>query len=413
MKKLIAAIVLLVLLAVAPVAAQITVATGVSDDATSANSQPKLGRDRTGTIYLTFVKPSGGSAQIFVASSRDGGRGWQVQQITSPPAYSRYPALIVGPDDRVHLAWTQYDEAVGKVYYARFDGRRWTAPVKVSPGQTYAGVPALAVDSQGIVHIVWYGIREQAPVVRTRHGSLYEILYSSFSNGRWTPPELISPGIPDSINPALVIDDRGLLHSAWYQFDLRAYQVRYTEQNRAWMFPKQISSGSDDAFAVAMTAGPEGSVYLVWERRETGGSGIYFAEHHQRWSGQQPVSAAGQPAFNPTIAVDDRNRLYVVWDSSGQIYLRRRDGQWLGTERLATEGQSTNPILSESAGVVDLMWTQRIGGENRVQFASIGGQARPLQPAPSRSPWGLVILVLILLAAVWQYRRMRAVTSDR
>lgn len=402
-------VLLLLFAAAAPVHAQTTVASGVSDEATEANSQPKLARDSQGTIYLTFVKPVRGVAQIFVASSDDNGEAWRVQQITTEQADSRYPTLALGSDNQVHLAWTQYDGGVGKVYYSRFDGKRWTPAVRLSPGDAYAGLPALASTPDGALHIVWYGIRAQAPAIRTRHGSIYEILYRGRAGTDWTPAEVISPGIPDSINPALGVDGQGRLHSAWYQFDLRAYQVRHTERDKAWKIPKQISRGDSDAFAVAMAVGRDGAVYVVWERRAASGIRIHFAERHERWSGQQPLSADGKDAFNPSVAVDERGRLYVAWESEGQLYLRRRDRQWLGPERLSEQGQNNHPILSSNGKIVDLMWTQQIGGEHRVRFATIAGAVAPA-PSSGTRLLGLVIITLIIAAALWQFRRRLQMT---
>lgn len=404
---------LLALVLIVPAAAQTTtVAIDVAEDATAANSQPKIGRTRAGTAYLTFVKQAGGFSQVFVASSPDG-RQWKTVQMTRGSGDSRYSTLAVGPDDHVHLAWTQYTEPVGKVYYSQFDGRRWSVPVRVSPGQAYAGIPAIAIDAQGNPHIVWYGIRAQAPAIHTRHGSIYEILYSHVSGGRWTAAEVISPGIPDSINPALAIDGTGTLHSAWYQFDLRVYQARYTQRTTTadWERPRQVSSGNDDAAAVALAAGTDGSVYLVWERHETEGSRIYFAERHRNWSAQQLISQAGRNALNPTITADARGRIYIGWESDDQIFLRRREGQWLNVERLTSAGQNVRPILASAGSTVDLMWTQHVGRQRQLQFVTlIGG---PISPAATgRRPWGIIVLVLILLAILWQIARAQRLTRD-
>ncbi len=409
MKTIIAAFILIAL-AVAPAAAQVVVATGVAEDATEANSQPKIGIDDRGTVYLAFVKPSGGVDQIFVASSSEG-RRWNLQQVTRATAHSRYPALAAGPKNTVHLAWTQYDNGVGKVYYSRYDGRQWSTPVKVSPGETYAGVPAMAVDAQGTVHLVWYGIRAEAPAVRTRHGSIYEILYTALRDGRWREPELISPGIPDSVNPALGIDGLGRLHSAWYQYDLRNYQVRHTLRDGRWAKPETVSSGSADALGVALAAGADGAAYVVWERRESGGSRIYFAEFRQRWRGQQQISPPSQSAFNPSVAVDEHGQIYVAWDSAGQVYLRRRAGGWLGTDRVTRDGKNTQPVLGAARGAMVLMWTQQLAGESRLQVATVAGAFGAPARGP-RPPWapiiiGLVIVAYYLFWAALRWRRSR------
>lgn len=396
-----------------PVHAQTVVATDVTEDATEANSQPKIGIDVGGRIYLTFAKPSGGYSQIFVASSTDG-RRWDLQQVTRAKAHGRYPALAVGPDDTVHLAWTQYDNGIGKVYYSRYTVRGWSAPRKVSPGDTYAGVPSLAVDAQRTVHLVWYGIRAETPAFTTRHGSTYEILYTAARDGRWQEPTVISPGIPDSVNPVLVIDATGRLHSAWYQFDLRNYQVRHTLYERAWGQPETISSGRADAMAVTLAAGPDGTVAIVWERRDSTGSHIYFAERAQRWSGPQLISAPSENAYNPSVAVDARGRVYVAWDGEGQIYLRRRDGAWLGAEKVTRDVKNTHPIIAAARGTVLLMWTQQSGDEARVRVATV---AEMRVPSPqSRPPWGLLVVGLLVMGyvlfwAAWQWRRRRKTAS--
>jgi hypothetical protein len=400
----------LILFSTFPAAAQTVVATGVSEDATDAASEAKIARDPQGSVHLAFVKPAGGFDQIHVASSMDNGRTWRTRQVTSLRVQSRYPTLAAGPDSRLHLAWTTY-EPIGHIYYSRFDGNRWSVPVKISPGNAYAGVPAIAVDPRGDPHVVWYGIRDQAPQVTTRHGSIYEILYSGRSGARWSAAVVISPGIPDSINPSLAADGSGVLHSAWYQFDIEAYQVQYARRLREWEPPRQVSSGRADAFGVALAVRKDGTAYVVWERRGAPDIRIYFAERRDQWSGQQAVSPEGRPAFNPSVAVDDRGRVYVVWESEGQLFLRRRDRQWLGTERVASEGKNTQPIVAAHGDTVDLMWTQEVGGERRIQFATIGGSGGPPAPRGGSTLAGLIIAALALLL-LWQWRRRARVTGS-
>lgn len=401
--------VLLITLLASSAPAQSVVATGVSEDATEAASESKIARDERGAVHVTFVKPAGGVDQVHVASSTDGGKTWNAQQVTRRNVPSRYPTIAAGPDSNLHLAWTTY-EPIGHIYYSSFDGTRWTIPVKISPGDAYAGVPAIAVDRRGDPQVVWYGIRDQAPPVTTRHGSIYEILYSGRSAGRWSAPIVISPGIPDSINPALAIDADGTLHSAWYQFDIEAYQVQYTRRLREWEVPKQVSSGDADAFAVALAVQEDGTAYVVWERRTVPDTLIYFAERGDQWSAQQPVSPEGRSAFHPSVAVDRRGRVYVVWESDEGLFLRRRDRQWAGIDRITAEGSNTNPVAAAYGEVVDVIWTQEVGGERRVLFASIGG---PMQQAsPRRSAVAALVLVALAILVLWQWRRRARVTGS-
>ncbi|HVH32192.1 MAG TPA: hypothetical protein VNA31_11120, partial [bacterium] len=404
MRPLCVVAIAIVLLSAPPVRAQSVVASDVADDATDANSQPKVGFTSHGEAYLTFVKPVQNVDQVFVASSADLHR-WDVQQITHATVPSRYPTLAVGGDDTVHIAWTQYDQGIGRVYYARTEGGRWSLPVKVSPGEAYAGVPSLAVDSRGTIHLVWYGIRPEAPAVRTRHGSVYEILYTASHDGQWLPPVLISPGIPDAVNPSLGIDDLGRVHSAWYQFDLRAYQARHAMYISAWTPPHTISTGHDDAFAVSLATGKQGTVYVVWERRETAGGRIYFAEFQKQWSPQQQISSSTDDAFHPAVAVDDAGRIFVAWDANGQILVRRRGSDWESIERVPAEGKNAQPTLGASRGTVLLAWTQALAGTFRIQATTLEGKSLTPAPGGSPRPWSVLALAAILLSAALLWTR--------
>ncbi|HEU5298823.1 MAG TPA: sialidase family protein [bacterium] len=400
-------LILILLGAALPASAQTIVAEDVSEDATEAGSEPKIARDGRGGVHLTFVKPVNGTDQVHVASSTDDGRTWRVRQITTRSIPSRYPTLAAGRDGRLHLAWTGY-EPIGHIYYARFENGRWSAPVKISPGNAYAGVPAIAVDPQGAVHLVWYGIRNEAPQVRTRHGSIYEILYSGQIGDRWTSPIVISPGIPDSINPSLGADASGGLHAAWYQFDIQVYQTHYVRRRGTrWEPPEQVSAGGSDAFAVALAVHPDGRAFVVWERRGQP-TRIYFSERLERWAGQQAISPDGRNAFSPSVGVDTQGRVHVVWESDGRIHLRRRDRAWQGVETVAAEGKNTNPIIAAYGETIDLMWTQETGGRRQVRFATLG----PAGPRDAeRSPlWAAAILILLAGGLLWQWRRRAAVT---
>ncbi len=400
--RTIAAAVVFLFLA-SPSYAQVTVAVDVAEDALSWNSQPKLALAQDGSIYLAFVKRAGGVSQIFLARSPDG-RTFRLQQVTREAGDSRFPSLAVGQDGRVHLTWTQYTDPVGKVYYSQLDRGRWSTPVKLSEGTAYAGVPAVVVDLQQEPHVVWYGIRPNAPPVLTRHGSIYEILYRGRSSGRWSEPEFISPGIPDSINPGLAIDGRGALHSAWYQSDLRVYHVRHAQRRTGWEEPQTLTTGGGDAFAVTVAAGSDNGVYVVWERRSTSGTQIYLSERHARWSGQQAISS-GRTAQNPSVTVDATGRVYVAWDSEGAIYLRRKNDRWLGVEQLTRGGKHSHPVLSTRGPTVDLAWVEDRGTQRLVRFTSL--TSAPTRPSRGLGPILWIGMIAALALILWQYLRSR------
>ena len=313
-----------------------------------------------------------GSEQIFLAISRNNGRRWSpLAQVSSGPAYSRLPAVAVDGAGRIHVIWTRYDAGVGAIYH-RVWAQQWMGPQqKISPGPGYAGYPALALDPAGEPHVVWYGIREGPLPTSTRHGSIYEIFYTGFDGHAWSGPLMISPGMPDSINPALAAGRAGRLYAAWYQYNGRVYQVRYAERDGVWTAPEGVFRASSDEFNPDLAADAQGQVSIVWEHHVGDRSSIYYARRAGgRWGEPVALTEGTPPARHPAIAITSSGIIFVVWDQDdGQVYQRRYAGRWDPVVRLTTDGRNMFPsVAADGAGVI---WTHAAHTETVVDFARV------------------------------------------
>ncbi len=358
-----------------PPAAAALVARGAAEGATESNNQVKIVRTPAGLV-VAYTGSSGGRTQVFLAISRDGGARWSpLAQASSGPVPSRLAALAADGSGRIHVIWTRYDD-VGKIYYRVWAGG-WTGPqARISPSRGYAGYPSLALDRAGRPQVVWYGIRSGNPAAPTRHGSIYEIYYSASSGRAWSDPLLISPGVPDSVNPALASDAGGRLHAAWYQYDGRVYQIRYAEAGPrgVWSAPEGVFRSRSDEFNPDLAAGRAGEVSLVWEHHDGQRSVVEYARREGgRWAGPVALSAGASPAFHPSVALAPSGAVYVAWEQGdGQIYLRRYAGQWGPVARLTADGGNAFPSVS-AAGVV---WTHTGPGGSAVYFARLPASRR-------------------------------------
>src|SRR5437899_3254100 len=145
-------------------------------------------------------------------------------------------------------------------------------------------------------------------------------------------------------------------------------------------------------------------------------SGTGFARERRRLASDTVPSTRSctpppaQRALNPAGAVAARGRVYVAWDSSGQIYLRRRDGAWRGVERIGDPPGNARPIIAAAGRSVLLMWTQQHGDEAQLRVAVVTETGAPSPRA--RPPWGLIaagllVVTYYLLAAALIWRRTR------
>jgi hypothetical protein len=349
--------------------AAVIVSGGAAPDATASNNQVKIARASTGLV-AAYAGTSGGIAQVFLAVSHDAGGHWSAPtQVSTGPVPSRLAALASDGQGRVHVVWTRYDSGVGKIYHRVWNGQ-WTGPQeRISPPSGYAGYPALALDQTGLPQVVWYGIREGNGAAYTRHQSIYEIYYVGFDGRAWSPPLLISTGVPDSINPALASDRHGRLHAVWYQFNGRVFQVRYAERASGWSASEGVFRSRFDEFNPDLAVDAEGRVSLAWERHDDRLSVIEYARRSAgRWEAPTQLTDGASPAHHPSVAIAASGDIYVLWDQDdGQVYARRFAGRWMPAVRMTTEGVNTFPGASTD-GVV---WTHTAGTESRVYFARL------------------------------------------
>ncbi len=350
--------------------APVLVAGGAAEDATASNNQVKLLRTSAGVV-AAYAGIAAGSAQVFLAASRDGGAHWSpLAQVSGGSVPSRLPTLALDPAGRLHVIWTRYDDGVGKIYYRVWRGR-WTAPgLRISPPAGYAGYPALALDRSAHPQVVWYGIREGGQTY-TPHQSIYEIYSVGFDGTRWSAPRLISADRPDAINPALASGRDGRLHAVWYQYDGRTYQIRYAEWDHGWAPPQGVLRTSADEFNPDVAVDAAGGVLLVWEHHDGRRSIIEYARRSGgRWSDAAALSDGTSPAHHPSVIVGGPGEAYVVWDEDdGQIHLRRQaSGRWQPVVRLTGDGGNTFPSGASDGSGIGVIWTHSASGASGVYF---------------------------------------------
>jgi len=355
----------------------VVVAEGVTEDATSSNNEVKMVRDPAVGLVVAYAENAGGTAQVVLAVSHDGGRRWSLLARASGGAVpSRLPALGLDRAGRLHVIWTRYDDGVGKIYYRVWQGG-WVAPqARISPAPGYAGFPSLALDGQGRPQVVWYGIRGSSTPASTRHGSIYEIFYTGFDGRAWSPPRLISAGLPDSVNPALAADRTGRLRAAWYQSDGRVYQVRYAERTAVWGEPETVLATRSDAFNPDIAVDAKGQAVLAWEQHDGLASTIRFTRRvGGRWEAPAALSDSRLPAHHPSVSVAPSGAIWVAWDrDDGQILVRRFDARWEPAARAAVDGGNSFPSVLASDQGVDVVWTHTAQGRSQVRYARLGAR---------------------------------------
>lgn len=362
-----------------------------SEGATAGNSQAKWASAATWT-YLALVAPRFGVDTVVVYRSGDGVRWTPDGVLGRPKVRSALPALAAGRDGTVHAVWVDY-AGPGHVWYAQRGPAGWSAGRKLSPGEVYAGFPAVAAGAGG-VHVLWYGVR---PSWHTPHGAAYEILHTTQGRAGWTAPQVVSPGVPDALNPATSWLRRSL-HAAWYQSDGRTYRVYHAVwSSGGWSVPQAISPHGVQAMAVSLAASTDG-LHAVWHQYEGTTSRVVYRRLTPEGSWSEPV-VLGE-GTEPAVGASG-SKVVVAWVSGGRVWLRvSSEGSWAGAQDL---GEGAHPTLSSSQPL-RIAYTRRSGAGYEVLVHAVREDVG--------GPW-IVIWWLLAIPALYlmarALRRLRVI----
>jgi hypothetical protein len=183
-----------------------------------SNGSLDLAIDANGALYATWTEYDG---MLWFTRSTDCGKSFsRPQKVAADASHpARGPALAIGPDQTVYLAWTVGEDPAAdiRVVQSRDGGATFSQPHIVGAGTGYADAPKLAVDAEGTLHLV-YAESGSGPFGR------YHIRYtqSTAGAGKFGVPRAIPAPAPNAMAgagyPALAIDAQGRLCVMWELF---------------------------------------------------------------------------------------------------------------------------------------------------------------------------------------------------
>ena len=155
-----------------------------------------------GTVYTAWTEYEG---RLWLRRSNDGGRSFSEKLSVKTDKPARAPSLAVH-GTTAYLAWTVGDDPGADIRVAKStdDAASFAAPVIVEKTRAYSDAPKIAVDGEGVLHLV-YGEGRRVRYARSSDGG------SSFA-----PPRDISDG--SSGFPALSLDAKGNVYVLWERF---------------------------------------------------------------------------------------------------------------------------------------------------------------------------------------------------
>jgi len=185
---------------------------------------PAIGASQA--IHVVWTDNTPGNSEVYYKKSTDGGTTWSVIKRLTWTSGDSYAAAIAGDaGDTVHIVWK--DQALGnaEVYYKKSTdgGTTWSVIKRLTwtSGDSYA--PALARDSNDILRLVWH---DSTP-------GNYEIYYKSGPEGgtAWSASQRVTWTLGESAWPAMAIDSDNNIHIVWQDDTSGNKEIYYRKGN--------------------------------------------------------------------------------------------------------------------------------------------------------------------------------------
>ncbi len=267
----------------------------------------------------------------------------------------------------------------------------WSPPVILSKSKGDAGLPAVTVDADGRLHVLWS--------VSPAGGPGAALTYVRGDGLNWSAPAVVlSSPKGKAESPSIVADPGGMLHTVWsggYTGEIFYSQafIRDAVSSSSWSSPKPLPAPRMVGGWPDLAVDDSGSLHAVYAIPLNEDRGVYYTRSKDRgttWSEPRLVFDTAQAGWamvrQTSLVVDGRGRLHVVWaraalpeDNSplGVYYARSDDGgqSWTAALEIAGDVSDRSQIIAASSDQIHLVWikTATAGPELWHQWSPDGG----------------------------------------
>jgi len=286
------------------------------------------------------------------------------RRITWTAGGSLSPAIAIDSSGFLHTVW--YDKFGNSgIYYKRSTdgGDSWSPSKRLTWTLNDSSDPDIAVDSSGGVHVVWYDYSPGNP----------EIYYRGSTNGgtSWLPSQRLTWTTATSELPAIAVDGVDRIHVVWDDWtpgNTDIYYRRSMTGGASWTPTQRLTRTSGHSFCPAIACSPAGHLHVVWSDDTSGEYEVYYqagADGGATWSSPQRLTWNSGRSDFPAVAAHSSGLLHVVWwDNTpglAEIYYKNSpDGgaSWTSAKRLTwTPGDSYFPAIKLGfSGQLHVVW---------------------------------------------------------
>ncbi len=348
-------------------------------------SHPAIAFDNKGQLHLALERreKTSNRVDIFYAKSADHARTWTPAVDISGQGKSSIADIVVDEKGVIDVAWGYMppDGEAGLFLVRSLDGgKTWTKPFSISNIHGVSSEPDIAVGPDDSIHVVW---------TDKRAGESYPQIYYCFSKDSgvtWSNSENISNTLGAAGEAAMTVGQDGTVYAVWSE---KPSGGDHADIYFALKTADEWSSGvnvSNSAYATShpdVACGSKDKIHLCWAEASGEGNGqdIIYRTGNSRGQLRRALDLSDTPGIssNPAL-VADLDRVAVVWsntngDTNSQILGRASvDGgkKFSATVSFSNKGaNSVHPDVAISGNEVFAVWQDSSPNQNVIKITSL------------------------------------------
>ena len=346
-----------------------------------SDGSPVMVSDFSGNIWATYE--TGRNVRSNIYSSSYSGTSWSLAEAVEVRDYwDLHPSMATDSLGKAWVAYQSFRETGGN--YWNFDiavssrtSVDWTSPTIITSGADYDVEPAMTVDRQGRIWVVW-------KAWRTINQNVNSNIFASFYDGLWSSRMTITNDLHDDCDPVVAADTSGKIWVAWStnrNGNWDVYSIYYDDGTWSELIP--ITTDPDDDLAPTVTRDGSGNIWIAWHSWRDGDANIYARYNDgSGWSAAVQITSDLNNDIMPSISADPSGQVALVWMSNRcgnwDVFARFYDGSsWSSPQPITTDfGNDYEPAcLFDQSGNPCVIWASDRDGNWNIYFASYGFSA--------------------------------------
>jgi lysophospholipase L1-like esterase len=268
--------------------------------------------DEHGRLWLVWDSPRPAGDQVFLGRKRTSGVPVTFRLSDGLIGSHHSPHMDLGAGGRPWTVWVN-DRAGRHILLAGHGSQGRVTIVLRSESPVYA--PRIVVDILNRPWVFWVG---RGP----RHDAVF---CSHREGGRWTAPRRLSrrPAVPN-FHPSPALNEWGFPAVAWSAFDGRDYELFFSSwQHGGWTPPERITRNRDLADAEPTLVYHQGTIpVLAWTQAGPQGPCVMLT-HRQHTTWERPIRlTATHSAGRSPMLVSQGTTLALGWRDGDRICVR-------------------------------------------------------------------------------------------